>query len=471
MKNHGRLFFALAFLSLLFPMCRKQFLGLSPYDQVPLNKAIVDENSMQTAVNGMYANLRGVDFFGRSVPVYGDLMADNTYISPQNSNRYTQEYTYTYSAANFSDGRNTWAEAYNTILLANNIINANIPEDAIVDQLKGEALTIRALSYFVLLQYFAKPFLQDSSSLGSPLVLQYDPFAVPARKTVAQVYAQVEADLVQAFGLMTVAKNSSYVTKYVAESLLARVYLFEGKWSSAQSAAQDVVNNGGYSLTAPLFLVAYWANPFPTSNGVETIFEVEFDAIDNNQIDDLDAIYDQQGYGDLLCTDDLYNQYTASDARQALILPGNRAGSNVWVVNKYSNLSNPNGKDNTKIIRYAEVLLTLAEAYNRSGNDVASRQYLNQLAQTRDPAFAGYTDSLGVLLGDILNERRKELAFEGLRYWDLERLNQDVNRNNSTGNYSLGVPLTLSATDTKRIFPIPQDEINANKNVAQNPGY
>ena len=190
--------------------------------------------------------------------------------------------------------------------------------------------------------------------------------------------------------------------------------------------------------------------------------------------DDLDAMYDQNGYGDLLCTDDLYGQYTPTDARQGLIEFGSRAGTGVWIVNKYPNLSNANGKDNTKVIRYAEVLLTLAEAYNRlGGNDATAQTYVNQVAQTRDTAFAGYADTGPLLLSDIIAERRKELAFEGQRYWDLVRTNQPVVRNNATGNYALVPPadLTLAPTDPRRIFPIPQTELNANKNMVQNPGY
>jgi starch-binding outer membrane protein, SusD/RagB family len=473
MRNRIRIGLWLALFSCTLGACSKNFLELNPYDQVPPQQSIVDDNSMATAVNGVYSSLRAVDFFGRSIPVDGDLMADNTYVSEQNSNRYIQEFTYTYVPTNFGDGQNTWSEAYNTILRANDVINANVPSDPTSDQLRGEALTIRALSYFELSKFFAPPYLQDSTGLGVPLVLKYDPHLTPARNTVAEDYAQIESDLLQAYGLMTMSKNSSYVTKYVAQSLLARLYLFKGDWADAQAAALDVVNNGGYSLTPAQFLQNYWSNPFPVTNGIETVFEVEFDAIDNNGTDNLDAIFDQNGYGDILCTDDLYGTYSPTDARLGLIISGTRGGLGALIINKYSNLSNPNGKDNTKVIRYAEVLLTLAEAYNRQSNDISAQTYVNQVAQVRDTAFAGYSDTGPQLLNDIILERRKELAFEGHRYWDLVRLNLPVVRNNSTNNYALVPPadLMLSPTDPRRIFPIPQAEINANKNMVQNPGY
>ncbi|PWU01749.1 MAG: hypothetical protein C5B52_06945 [Bacteroidetes bacterium] len=455
---------------ILLGSCKKQFLDLQPYDQVPLEEAIVDENSMQTAVNGMYSSLRAVDFFGRSVPIDGDLLADNIYISPVNSNRYLPELTYTYIET-YSNVQNLWAEAYNTILRANNVINSSIKGSDVADQLRGEALTIRALSYFELVKFFALPYTSDPASPGVPLVLTYDPHLKPARNTVGEVYQQIEADLKQAYSLLNQNKNSSYVSKYVAQALLARLYQAEGDWDNALASAKDVFDNGGYSLVDSSSLVAYWANPYPVTNKQETIFEVEFDAIGNNGTDNLDAFYSQDGYGDALATDDLYSKYSATDARRNLIIPGNRGGIDVWVVNKYPNTTNPNGKDNTKIIRYAEVLMILAEAYNRKSDDANARTILNLLAKRRDPQFAGYASSGQALLNDIYLERRKELAFEGQRYWDLVRLNKDVVRDNSTGNYQPFVPLTLQVSSPKRIFPIPKAELNVNPAVTQNPGY
>jgi starch-binding outer membrane protein, SusD/RagB family len=472
MKNYKNIGLILFIFSTALGSCSKEFLNLQPPSQIPVSEAIVDESSMQTAVIGMYSSMRAVNFFGRDIPIDGDLMADNIYIDPiQNSNRYLTEFTYTYIATN-PDMQALWTEAYGTILDANNVINANVKQSSVADQLKGEALTIRALCYFELSKFFSKPFTTDPASPGVPLVLKYDAFAKPARNTVTEVYTQMEADLQQAIGLLNDdTKNSTYVTKYVAEALLARLYQFKGDWTNALPAALDVVNNGGYHLSDPANYLNYWANPFPVQDKLETVFEVEFDNIGNNGVDNLSNFYSQDGYGDALCTDNLFNAYSATDVRAGLILQGSRAGRPVLVVNKYPNTTNPNGKDNTKIVRYAEVLLILAEAYLRNNDDGSALDVLNSLAQARDPQFTGYTSSGATLLGDIYSERRKELAFEGHRYWDIVRLNQDVIRDNSTGNYASFVPLALAADDPRRIFPIPQAEINANKAVTQNDGY
>ena len=286
------------------------------------------------------------------------------------------------------------------------------------------------------------------------------------------MYTQIEKDLTDAFGLMTnTTKNSSYVTKYVAKALLSRVELFKGNWDAAKTAALDVVNNGGYTLVSAANLVAYWKNPAPISSKVETILEISADNVNNNGSNALAYIYDQSGYGDALASDDLYNQYSATDARRNLFITGTRANQTVRIVNKFPNTTNTSDKDDSKVIRYSEVILTLAEAYYHLGDEANATLYLNMLAKQRDPSFAGYTDTGATLLEDIILERRKELAFEGMRYLDLQRLNRDVVRVNINNNYTGITPLTIAFTNPKRIWPIPVEEQSSNPNVTQNPGY
>jgi len=450
--------------------CKKKFLDLFPYDQVPQDKAIVDEAGMQAAVNGLYAQLRNTSLYGRSLPLYGDIIADNVFISTQNSNRYLAEFNYTYTNTN-ADMLGTWGEAYKAILRANNIINASVAPSPNANQLKGEALTMRAIMYFNLVNWFAKQFAVDPNAEAVPLVLTYDPFLQPARAKVSEVYVQIDKDLSDAFGLLNGTKNSSYVTKYVARALQARVALFKGDWNGAKTAALDVVNNGGYTLATAANLVNYWKNPAPVSNKLETIFEITNDAVNNNGTNALAYFYDQAGYGDAIGSDDLYNLYSATDARKGLFITGTRASQTVRIVNKYPNTSNAADKDDVKVIRYAEVLLTLAEAHYRLGDEVNALVYLNMLAKQRDPSFAGYSSAGAQLLSDIILERRKELAFEGMRYLDLQRLQLDVVRVNINNNYVGVTPLTLPVDNFRRIFPIPQNERDANPEVTQNAGY
>ncbi len=450
--------------------CKKDFLDLSPYDQVPQDQAITDEAGMVAAVNGLYSQLRNASLYGRSLPLIGDLMADNVFISTTNSNRYLPEFNYTFISTNAFITA-TWGEAYKAILRANNIINADVTS-ANSAQLKGEALTMRALMYFNLVNYFARPYTVDPGADGVPLILDYNPLEKPTRATVAEVYQQIETDLSEAFAQMTnTTKNSSFVTKYVARALQARVALFKGDYAAAKTYALDVVTNGGYSLTSAANYVNYWKNPAPVSTKVETIFEITSDAVNNNGTNALSYFYDQAGYGDALAADDLYNKYTATDVRRNLFITGTRAGLTVRIVNKYSNTNTAADKDDTKVIRYSEILLTLAEAYYRTNDETNARLYLNMVAQQRDPSFTGYTSTGTALLNDILLERRKELAFEGMRYLDLQRLDLDVVRVNINNNYVGVTPTLIEADNFRRIYPIPQAERDANPNIEQNEGY
>jgi hypothetical protein len=191
----------------------------------------------------------------------------------------------------------------------------------------------------------------------------------------------------------------------------------------------------------------------------------------NNGGEGLDHMYNQAGYGDILSNKEVYDLYSDTDRRKKLIVDGTRrgGGQKSYVVNKYPNTASGD-RDEVKVIRYAEVVLTLAEAYARTNDETNARLYLNQLAQLRDPAFAGYSSSGQQLIDDIVNERRKELAFEGLRLFDLLRLNLEIIR--PVQPFSTTTYPYVSLTDHRRIQAIPQTELDANPNIPENnPGY
>ncbi len=451
--------------------CKKSFLDLLPYNQIASDVAISNEADMQAALNGTYAQFRSVNLHGRTLPLIGDLMADNVYIATVNSNRYGGEFNYIFNN-NFTQSLSTYTDAYVAILRANNVINSSLATSANVNQMRGEAKTLRALMYFELVKLFGKPYTVDPNADGVPLVLSYDPNLKPARSKVSEIYQQIEADLADAFTLVTsTTKNSSYINKYAVRSLQAKIAFYKGDYNAAKTFALDVVNTGGYTLVPGASYVSYWANPVPVSTKVETIFEIAHDAIANNGSNALSYFYDPTGYGDAICSDDLYNKYSATDVRRNLIVAGVRGGQNVKIVTKYPNTNNNSDKDDVKIMRYAELLLILAESYARTNDEPSALLRLNQLAQNRDPSFAGYASTGNALLEDIINERRKELAFEGDRYWDLARLNRDVVRVAIGDNYPPNTPLTLPTTSNKRIWPFHQTELDANPNMVQNPGY
>ena len=469
--KYNKLILATIAIAFLATSCKKDFLDLEPYNQIPINQAISTEADLQAALNGVYSTYRSANLQGRTIPLVGDLMADNVYIATVNSNRYIAEFNYVFTNT-FANSLGTMTDAYTAIQRANIVINSTLPSSANVNQIRGEAFTLRAMTYFDLVRFFGKPFTVDPNSLGVPIVLDYDPSAKPSRNAVGEVYQQIEADLTEAFNLVTsTTKNSSYVTKWVVRALQAKIAFSKGDYATAKTAALDVVTNGGYVLVPAANYNSYWTNPSPTATKIETIFEISFDGVANAGINSLAYFYDQSGYGDAICADDLYNKFTATDVRRGRIVAGVRGGQNVFIVTKYPNTNNNTDKDEVKIMRYSELILILAESYARTNDDVNARTRVNQVAQIRDPSFAGYASSGATLIEDIINERRKELAFEGDRYWDLMRLNRDVVRVNLNNNYPPSTPLTLPTSSHKRIWPINQTELDANPNMQQNPGY
>ena len=451
--------------------CKKKFLDREPYGGLPTNKSIKTADDMEIAVNGAYANLRSANLYGRTIPLFGDLLADNVYISTTNSNRYLDFFQVSYTV-NDVDAEGIWQAAYNTILNANNVINSSLQGTPEISQLRGEALAIRALMYFELVKHFSKPYTVDPNGLGVPLILDYDPFKKPQRNTLTEVYEQIKNDLDDAIPLLTIQKSSGYFTQYAAKALLARMHQFKAEWTSALAVAEDVINNSGYSLLGLNQFFGYWSSNTPRNDGLETLFEVVFDLVGNAGNDALAYFYDQAGYGDALSSRSLYNIYAATDVRRGLILPIQHPDrGNIRVVNKYPNSSQPD-KDEFKVIRLSEVYLIAAEAAYHSSNEPLALAYLNEVATRRDVSFGGYNSTGTALLDDILLERRKELAFEGHRYWDLARYNQDVVRIDLAGNYP-GVPLIIPAGNFRRILPIPQSELDANPDIRgqQNGGY
>ena len=447
------------------PACKKEFLEKLPPTSLTPELALATEADLQTALMGTYAGLRTTDLFGRSVPVFGDLMADNSYVSLTNSGRYTLFNTYTY---NITDGNvvGAWRGAYTAILRANNIINSKVATSVNVSQYRGEAYAIRALCYWYLVRYFAKPYTDDPASLGVPIVLEYDPQLKPARNTVTEVYNLIISDLNQAYTLMTLFTNSTQFSKYAAKGLQAKVYLSMGDKANAKTAAVDVINNSGFTVISAAGDSTYWQGLTPRTDKVETLFEVSSNSTANNGFDGLANIYNQGGYGDILCADDLYALYSAADVRKKLLTTGTRGGLPAVFVNiKYPGTFGGEISD-TKILRLSDVYLIAAEA-SLPGDETGAKTYANYITSRRGADPIASTGAQ--LFEDIITERRKELAFEGDRYLDLQRLKRDIVR---SSNYP-SAARNITYSNFRRLFPMPQAELDANPNIRgqQNPGW
>jgi len=459
---------------ILFSSCKKQ-LELAPKDALGTDVALGTIQGVNSAILGMYSSMRSASYYGRSLYIYGDLSANDVYLSQTNSNRYISTFQRNFAA---SDATITdmWTAMYVTISRANNIINsvdkvtASQPEK---DLAKGQALFVRALGYFDLVRVFAKPYNQgNGAQLGVPIVLISDISNYPKRNTVTEVYAQILADLNLAKTLLSATSASDKVTvsKYAVSALLSRVYLYKGDHPNAIAEANAVTSNSSFVLTPATALGTFYATPA----AAEDIFTIRFLATESAGSDNIGSIYLKPGYGDIRVSPDLVAIFDkVNDKRYQLFIGPFSNSPKEFQNNKYKQQDGALGMYSPKVLRLAEVILNRAEAANKAGQDELALTDLNKVRSSRGLAsLAGVSGA--ALLTEILLERRKELMFEGQFFFDLMRNGITMQRNFCNDPLEISAPqCSLTAVDSKTVAPIPQAELSANPSLAgqQNSGY
>lgn len=471
MRNY--LFITFLIAALLSTGCNKE-LELDPHDSLSTETALSTLSGIKAAVAGMYANLRDAAYYGRSMFLYGDASADDIYISKVNSNRYISTYQRNYAAVD-ADVLDMWTQLYTTIARANNIIN-NVDKvqgsAAEKDHQKGQALFIRSLVYFDLLRIFSKPWYQGNGNQpGVPLVLEADVRATPARNSVAEVYAQIIEDLQDAKTLLTATTEDDKVraSKFAAAALLSRVYLYKEDYPASITEASMVIG-AGYELTDVDDLDDFYAS----TAFDEEIFTIRYLANENPGSNNLGNFYLKPGYGDARVSPDLISIFDQQqDVRYKLFISPFSSSPAEYQNNKFTGQEGVQGLYSPKVLRLAEIYLNRAEAYANSGQAQLALNDLNAVRTYRGlNELSGLTGD--VLLEEILLERRRELMFEGHRFFDLIRNGLPVIRNYcNEATQVTSINCSLSATDDKIVAPIPQAELDANPAIRnqQNSGY
>ncbi len=442
--------------------CEEQ-LELQPFQSLSTTEALNSVDNMRVAVNGAYDALQGLNYYGRDFQVQADVEADMVYIAIGNSNRFILNYTYDWNQD--SEG-GIFDDAYRVILRANNVIN-NI--DALEgnqtrkDQIKGEALAIRALAHFDMVRlYGAMPSQGNpSSDLGIPIILEAQ-ITEPPRNTVAEVYNQVIADLNAAKGLL--GDNGTFnFSSDAVDALLARVHLYRGNYNEAVTAASAVINSGNYAL----------ADDFTSIFGVpgtssEEIFTLRFTAAENRGSDNLGSIYNPDSYGDIRPSNDYFDLFEDGDQRGTMVYSTVKGGTEDIFQSKFLSQDGIPGLHSPRILRFAEMYLIRAEANWRLGNTADAADDLNTLRTARGASEITADD---VDAPFIMNERLREYAFEGHAKFDYYRLGVDIVRDQCLTGEQITSPCTIAVTNPMMIYPIPQYEMLVNQAMVQNPGY
>ncbi|AFD07460.1 RagB/SusD family nutrient uptake outer membrane protein [Solitalea canadensis] len=457
--------------------CKEDFLEAKPELNLPADQAFDTPARILLQVNGLYSSAKNGSLFGGRYMIYNDIRGEEFVNNRANG---VTGYSVWQQTQTADDNyiTNIWSQGYLTINRVNQFLegleaNSSKIEATLATNYKGEAKFIRALTYFSLVQVFAKPYqLDQGASKGLPLRLKAETTTANnalKRSSVAEIYAQILKDLDEAetelpdnYGT-DAERRTTRAHKNSARALKTRVYLAKGDYAKVITEANKIV-----PATAPFVSpigVSNALNPSVTTTytsytTLESIFSFPM-AVTNvpgtqNQL----GYYFNTGGGANLeyflnkSSNGIWGnaQFRASDDRRTKLIGGTAASP---CLIKYSNVSP--FLDYTPMIRYAEVLLNLAEAEAEVGDQVRARALLDAVHKRSDPTYDFGTLDKDALIISILTERRIELLGEGFRANDAVRRLQPIK--------SLGAGADIPPSDARYNFAIPALEVRTNSAI------
>lgn len=432
-------------------------------DVLPQNNITPDQ--IQTAADveavlfGSYALLQSPNAFGERWLFASDLLADAGQVNFIGTFQDLRDLANKNQITTNGVAGGIWANGFSNINNVNTVLDkidliTDADQKAIVE---GEAKFIRGVIYYYLVNFYGQPYSDGNanSNLGVPLVLEpvyaYDEaIHKPARATVAAVYTQIIADLTDAASLLPEESDDFRANQASAQAFLARVYLAQGNWAAAATQADNVISS-------PLFGLGSFPSAFNNlSNSSEDIFAIQQSAQSNAGTTNsgLPTFYAARpvGRGDAQVPLNYFlDNFEITDIRGEYGYGGNSiGGSPGYYTGKFMEIYKA-----IPVVRLAEMYLTRGEANLRKGGAPIGADPLDDINTVRERSGASL---LGVVTAaDFIEERFRELAFEGDRLWTLKRTQQNID----------GRPYNHQ----KLILPVPQREIDVNGNLDQNPGY
>lgn len=460
--------------------CKKNLVE-NPYSFLGEENSFKTSSDASTALNAVYDRLRSI--YGMAWLDLSDLNSDEMTVRADGGANTVDIDQNTYTSAN-PDFDQFYTNSYLFIDRANRVIK-NVPQinmDGVKkNQIIGEAKFLRALGYFNLVRVFGDiPLVTTPTSDVVNVAIK--------RTSTDSIYAQIIKDLKDAESAnlpvkYTAAGEVGRATIGAVKSILAKVYLTRKDFVNAAAKAKEVIDANTYSL------FPNYKDIFPpeNKNGREHIFSVQYSCVQQQYGSPFAvnfAIYFSYPInligGTYQAADSFYNNFSNSDYRKSVsmitaklradgVLVSSRTGP---CIDKYWD-PNPCGaaqaRNNFMVIRYADVLLMYAEATNEiNGPTTEAYAAINQVrarARNGNPT-AEPQDLIGLTQSQfrdsVLQERGRELCFEGHRRWDLLR----------TGNYISALQASGKQAQAKNLlYPLPQNERDVNSALTQNPGY
>ncbi len=517
----------LSIIATLSLACSKDALETFPTTSVPSTVVYGDVENAKSALTGTIAGLgawawtqgysSGLGFGLLDTYLTGDALAEDYVLSGSGSGWMWQ--TYAYNIKNWFDDERlqcatTWNCYYTTINACNELIGASelLSESVKGKFVLGQAYALRALSYHMLAQIYARACFYYPEDLCVPVYLEPTTSETKgvARSTNKAVYEEVICpDLDNAVALLKEAldndikrSSKSEIDYYVANGIKARVALAMHNWADARTAAEEALKGytGEEALSATQILTGMnditmlpsvmWGEvKTPDNYGMYASFQSQMDA-------------GHDGYAKgarRCCTSFLWNRMNPTDARRGWWL-GDFDNANYAAEGEAIKYCQVKFKfqGNTWLgdyiyMRAEEMLLTAAEAYCQEGNDAQARIYLKKLMEKRDPAYTGDSKSgkalntltagsdgasmTNSLLEEILIQRRIELWGEFGRLFDIKRLGQGFKRvaTEAADNPDFDPASLIKNRDTQTpgtfawVLLLPQMELDGNPSIVQNP--
>lgn len=457
-------YFIIALLSSVLITSCKKFVEVSTPDSRIVSKAVFEKDETATAaVVGIYHKMFDLSNFSsgspESVTVVAGLSADEFETHSSLETSLIEFYENEVSEINGTD-LSLWSSAYNTIYMANAVIEGLNASTGVTSTLKtqliGEAKFIRAFCHFYLINLYG----------DVPLVTttDYKINSLASRTSKEQVYQQIITDLTDARNALPIDYSFSLnertrPNKWAATALLARVYLYEGDWVNAESSATEVI---GQSTTYELLndLEAVFL-----ANSKEAIWQISPVGLGNTL----------EGNTFILTSDptslsldtNFIHAFEATDHRFNNWVGVFDNGTDVFYYpNKYKvQLSGDAPTEYSMVLRLAEQYLIRAEARAQQDKLIGANSAEEDINAIRTRAGLPNTTSNTKpdLLDAIMRERRVEFFAEwGHRWFDLKR----------TGSATMVLsPIKVNWQSTDVLYPIPQQELSKDPNLAQNDGY
>lgn len=473
----------------VFAGCDEDFLVKTSPDALPEDGFYHSPDRAVAAVNAAYATLQDGALYANSIAKLFEAPSDDIVLSNTTG---TEFQTFGHSSSN-SIIMSVYSKLYEGVYRSNKVLD-EVPQiemdDALKNRIIGEAKFLRALYYWHL------------TTLWGEVPLFTTTFEVPddalvPKSSIDAIFEVMTQDLQDAEAVLPDsygAEDLGRATRGAAQALLGKIYLYDENYGAAAEWLGRVVNSGTYSLVSDFGTIVH--EEYENDN--ESIFEVQFLEVGSADVQTLRVAYNlpqvNGGFGNHLPVQSLVDEFEDHSGASAIngkdprlfhsvFIDGDPFAANLgsglaaydpdWsptgynlkkglIPIKYEN----NGGTNFPVIRYADVLLLYAEALNEKTSPEPSsavdliNEVRNRAGMPLLPTAEYPVSNQQEVFEAIVHERRVELAFEYHRYNDLRRwgLAEEVLGDNG---YS----------SRHRYFPLPQEEIDANPELEQLPGW